>query len=142
MDNMDGVAIGNDSLDFSGQTPDDFSHEDGVIEGTPGNAKDEFVAIGGDFAEKAKKASQLETMSFEERIAHLRTVVSSNPLQRELLYKTLKYCSTRRILPDVEESIASYPEFSGATQSPYYLLLFLVNGGGIDAFDLDEEGNA
>ena len=93
-----------------------------------------------DMAEREDPASRLALMTFEERIDLVERAVKRNPLHREVLYKTLKYCMERRLLPDVEESIASYPEFPSTAQSPYYLLHFLVKDGGIDVFELDEEG--
>ena len=94
-----------------------------------------------DVAERENAAVSLDSMTFEERIALLERSVKRNPLHREVLYKTLKYCMERRLLPDVEETIASYPEFPGTAQSPYFLLNFLVKDGGIDVFELDEEGD-
>ena len=82
----------------------------------------------------------LEGKSFEELVEHLRMVVTRNPLYREIHYKTLKFCCERRILPEVEEYIASCPEFPATTQSPYFLLQFLLQGGGIDVFELDVHG--
>ncbi|MCL1799247.1 MAG: hypothetical protein FWG23_05890 [Eggerthellaceae bacterium] len=140
MKNRDDAAVGAKGPDASDGACAPVPGEDGAIEATARDAQDDFISIGGDFAERVDPASRLEDMAFEERVAYLTRVVMSNPMQREILYKTLKYCSSRRVLSDVEESIAAYPEFAGATQSPYYLLLFLVNGGGIDAFDLDAEG--
>ncbi|MDR1184028.1 MAG: hypothetical protein LBK67_04455 [Coriobacteriales bacterium] len=77
----------------------------------------------------------------QERVDSLKMVVTRSPLQREIKYKTLKFCCSRRILPEVEDFIASCPEFASAEQSPFFLLRFLLEGGGIDAFELDEEGN-
>jgi hypothetical protein len=78
---------------------------------------------------------------FGERVAFLKKVVTRSPLQREIKYKTLKFCCSRHILPEVEDFITSCPEFASAEQSPFFLLRFLLEGGGLDVLELDEEGN-
>jgi hypothetical protein len=100
---------------------------------------DEPVAIGGEKTEQ-KPSQDLGELSFEERLRTLEEVVCRNPQNREIHYKTLKYLDEFRVLPDVEGFIQACPEFSSATQSPYFLLLFLIKGGGIDCFELDCNG--
>jgi len=82
----------------------------------------------------------LDTMDFEDRIALLKRTVTRNPLHREIHYKTLKFCCDRHILPEVEDFIASCPEFSASTQSPFFLLKFLLKGGGIEVYEVDING--
>lgn len=101
--------------------------------------KEEKLFVGNDISLHPGPA-KLEEMSFDERIAHLKKTVTRHPLHRELHYKTLIYCCERHILPDVENFIATCPEFPSADQSPYFLLRFLVQAGGIDAYELDEAG--
>lgn len=97
------------------------------------------VAIGGDISE-ISTGPDLESMSFEERVNHLREVVFKNPLEREIHYKTLKFCFERRTLQEIEEFIGSLPEFSAAAQSQYYLLQFLLRGAGIEEYEVDAYG--
>jgi len=86
------------------------------------------------------KEDDLGGLDFEERVAHLKGVVNRHPLHREIFYKTLKYCTERRILPEVEDFIIACTEFEAVSQSPYYLLMFLLRGGGIETYELDENG--
>ncbi len=67
-------------------------------------------------------------------------VVMKQPLHREILYKTLGFCRERRGLTDVEQEIATYPEFKHATQNQYRLISFLADGGGLDRLELDDVG--
>lgn len=89
---------------------------------------------------KRSPSPDLDSMSFDERIERLKFVITQSPLHREIFYKTLKYCQERHILSEVEEFIEACPEFPAAVQSPYYLLQFLLRGGGIDVLELDENG--
>ena len=73
-------------------------------------------------------------------LAALDKVVQRNPLNREIHFKTLAFCCTRRLLPEVEDFIAACPEFASAEQSPYFLLQFLLKGHGIDSFEVDADG--
>ena len=116
-----------------GESVDGLEGNDGPDEGEDGSSALEV-------SERPVNTSVLDAMSFEERIEHLARAVKRNPLQREILYKALKFCITRRLLPDVEEMIASCPEFEGAGQSPFFLLRFVVQAGGIEVFEIDEEG--
>jgi len=112
-------------------------------DGETGQADLETTALC--FEENLELSSELNLepnseLSFEERLKHLSSSAKRNPLHREINYKTLKFCAERRILPEVEDFIAGCPEFKKASQSPYFLLLFLLKGGGIDTFELDEAG--
>ena len=100
---------------------------------------DELVASAREITE-LPEAPIVSELSFEEKVEFLKTTVTRNPLQREINYKTLKFCCEGHTLSEVEEFIASCPEFEAAVQSPYYLLQFLLKGGGIDTFELDHEG--
>lgn len=97
-------------------------------------------AIGGDIAERTP-GPDFGAMDFGERVDYLREVVLKNPLEREIHYKTLKFCCDRRTLHEVEDFIGACPEFPSTTQSQYYLLQFLLMGRGIEEFELDKDGN-
>jgi hypothetical protein len=61
-------------------------------------------------------------------------------LHREILCKTMGFCREQRALTDVENEIATYPEFRCATQDQYHLISFLVDAGGLDRLELDVDG--
>jgi hypothetical protein len=79
-------------------------------------------------------------MTFADKVAKVEEAVFRSPLHRELLYKVLKYCRSMQALQDIEERIATYPEFTQAGQSQYILITYLIKAGGLETFDLDEEG--
>jgi len=79
-------------------------------------------------------------LTFEERFDRISAAVLKQPLHREILYRTLLFCREQRDLPDVEAEIATYPEFAHAAQNQYRLISFLVDAGGLDLRELDEDG--
>jgi hypothetical protein len=69
------------------------------------------------------------------------SLLKANPLYRPILVRILKYCNgTRRLLRDLEDRIAEYPEFKQSTHPQYYLIMWLVERGSLDMFELDAEG--
>jgi hypothetical protein len=124
-DNNGLVAPGNDEI--SGSMDDsDFEEE-------------EVVVIGVERYHEPEDEPPAEE-SHEDKVAKVEEAVFRSPLHRELLYKVLDYCREMRILQDVEEQIASFPEFAQASQSQYILITYLVKAGGLDVFELDESG--
>jgi hypothetical protein len=88
-----------------------------------------------------RKDDQQEELDFEGKFKKLRKFVYSNPLTREVYYKTLKYCREQRLLHDLEEHVGAYPEFKAAAQSQYFLITWLVERDGLQELELDEDGN-
>lgn len=78
--------------------------------------------------------------ALEARVDAVMAAVRKQSLHREILYKTLTFCRERRELPDIEHEIATYPEFKYATQDQYHLITVLAEAGGLERFELDEEG--
>ena len=62
----------------------------------------------------------------------LEAAVLRQSLHREILYKTLGYCQEGRTLAEIEEEIASYPEFETALQSQFFMVQVLVRHGGLE----------
>ena len=56
------------------------------------------------------------------------------------MYKTLKYCTEERVLRDVEEHIATFPEFPRVTMNQYYLITSLVEAYGLELIERTEDG--
>lgn len=88
----------------------------------------------------APEAEAAEPAPFEERYEKLMGVVSNKPSHREMLLRTLAFCTEERPFPLVEETIAGYPEFEVADQNPYRLIMYLVDGGGLEMFEVDADG--
>lgn len=78
---------------------------------------------------------------FDEQVAALEKFIRFEPLIREIDYKILVYCATRRALGEVEEAIASWPEFAGATRDQYHLITELARHGGLEEVELDAGGH-
>lgn len=70
----------------------------------------------------------------------LKAAIVRVPRHRELFVRMLGFCRKRRVLGDVEREIASYPEFSAAAQTPYHLIMTMVNRGGLRWIELDASG--
>ena len=103
--------------------------------------KEEEDLFAGNDISLLPEPKSLEEMTYDERINLLKKTVTRHPLHRELHYKTLKFCTERHTLTEVEDFIASCPEFPHTRQSPYFLLRFLMKGGGIEMYEVDAEGN-
>lgn len=123
------------SLTPDGIPADAFEAEDYL----PPLEEEEAAAVVIDVADSNKK-KEIGDMDYEERIEFLRKAVLCHPGHREILYKTLKYCCERHLLNDVEEYIADCPEFKSANQTPYHLLMFMVDGGGVELLELGHDG--
>jgi hypothetical protein len=76
----------------------------------------------------------------EDPVDRVIAAVTKQPLHREIHYRTLGFCRERRPLNEVEEEIATCPEFKCATQNPYRLISFLADAGGLDRLELDDDG--
>ena len=55
------------------------------------------------------KPSEKKELSFDEKVEALDRFIHFEPLIREVDYKTLLFCETRRNLSDIEEAMASFP---------------------------------
>lgn len=89
-----------------------------------------------DAAGKGAKAA----LTFDERVAALDRFIHFEPLIREIDYQTLLFCDERRELSEVEEAMAAFPEFPGATRDQFALITELVDHGGLELFELDGVG--
>lgn len=88
----------------------------------------------------AAEGEPVQALSFDDRVDRVRALVTKQPLHREMLYKTLVFCCERRALRDIENEIATYPEFKYGTQDQYHLISFLADAGGLERFELDDAG--
>jgi len=80
------------------------------------------------------------TLTFEEQVEKVRACVYNQPAHREILYRTLVFCETRRGFSEVEDEIACYPEFGYAQQNQYRLITYLVDAGGLEKLELNVGG--
>ena len=81
-----------------------------------------------------------EDLSDDEKLTALNKCVTQHPLNREIYYKILKYCVEERPLGDIEERIATYPEFPRATMNQFYFVKMLTNNHGLELIERTEQG--
>ncbi len=81
-----------------------------------------------------------DTLTFEEAVDKLMATVTRTPRFREIMRKTLKSCTVRRDLHDMETEIMGYPEYRYAAQNPYRIIRYLIDAQGLYLLELDEEG--
>lgn len=79
-------------------------------------------------------------LTLDEKLTALEETVCRHPLNREVLYRMLSYCAEERTLGDLEEAVASWPEFRGATQNQYRLAEHLVRAYGLEKIERDACG--
>lgn len=79
-------------------------------------------------------------LTFEEKLEKLRYTVHNHPTLREIFRKILVYCETERTFSDLEERIATYPEFKHAGQTQFNLIDQLLFSYGLDMLEYGEEG--
>ena len=87
------------------------------------------------------QAAISEGDALDQRLKKLLEFMYAQPLNREIYYRVLGFCETRRALPEVEDFILQRPECAGALQSPYFIILDLVDHGAIAMLELAEDGH-
>lgn len=83
---------------------------------------------------------QAANAALESTLAEIERTLTRQSLHREILYKTLAFCQERRTMREVEDAIASFPEFKTATQNQYFLMNSLVEAGGLSRTFVDAAG--
>lgn len=78
-------------------------------------------------------------LTFEEQVDNVRKIVNSKASHKEILRKILVRCDTLCELGELERTVQGYPEYAYAAQNPYRLIIYLVDAGGLEKVDLDEE---
>lgn len=79
-------------------------------------------------------------LTFDEKLYLLEEAVVKHPLNREVLYKLLAYCTEERTLEDIEQTLATWPEFRTATQNQHRLAETLARAFGLEHIERDAEG--
>lgn len=77
----------------------------------------------------------------ESSVVEVVDCLCRHPRHRELLYKTLAYCSEEKQLADVEDWIEHQPEFPSALQDASSLVKSLADHRGVSITTLDEDGH-
>ena len=94
-----------------------------------------------DAVEHFSEQDYIDEIAFSRQVARLTESVVRHPLHRELMYKVLVYCQDSRDLTDLENKIATFPEFERASTDQYHIIETLERAGGLERFELDEEGD-
>ena len=114
----------------------DLADSDSDADVDPVDSLDPEVAA----SDSAEDDSYVDDIAFSRQVARLTEAVARQSLHREIFYKTLVFCTESRPLAEIEQQIASYPEFKHAANNPYHFVQVLENAGGLERFELDEEG--
>ena len=97
-------------------------------------------ADGVDQVDEPDEGTYVDDATFSRQVAKLTAAVARQPLQREILYKVLTYCQESRGLQEIEHEVTTYAGFKHAANSPYHFIEVLENAGGLERFELDDEG--
>lgn len=97
-------------------------------------------AEGADQVDEPDEGTYVDDVTFSRQVAKLTAAVARQPLQREILYKVLVYCQESRGLQEIEHEVTTYAAFKHAANNPYHFIEVLENAGGLERFELDDEG--
>lgn len=92
-----------------------------------------------DVASGEGTAEVVNGLTREECRERLENIFKRHAAHREIFYQILVFCQEMRLLPNIEEGIATYPEFKHAAQSPYHFIRTLEEAGGLTRIELDEK---
>ena len=93
-----------------------------------------------DEPDEPDEGTYVDDVTFSRQVAKLTAAVARQPLQREILYKVLVYCQESRGLQEIEHEVTTYAAFKHAANNPYHFIEVLENAGGLERFELDDEG--
>lgn len=93
-----------------------------------------------DIAEQDAQGTERETLSPDEALSVLTTTINRHPLHREILFKTLVFCTSEQPLSAIEQAIESSPEYKQCSQSPYQLIKSLAKAYGVKSIERDANG--
>ena len=78
--------------------------------------------------------------SREEQVALLEHAIRQQPGHREIYLRILEYCRTPQVLADIENEIATWPEFKLATLDQYFMICTLEKYQGLLRQEMTEDG--
>jgi hypothetical protein len=91
-----------------------------------------------DMSSTKGKAVSTEELTHEGCRRKIEDIFKRHAAHREIFYRTLVFCQERHRLEEIEEEIATYPEFKHAAQSQYHFIHTLEDAGGLTRIELDE----
>ncbi|MDR3053472.1 MAG: hypothetical protein LBU48_06405 [Coriobacteriales bacterium] len=92
-------------------------------------------------AEAAPDAQTKTPLTFEQKVDHVAHLLLANTLNRPTLYRILGITAQGAVpLFDLEDQIQKLPEFTTATQPPYYLIEWLVDAEALRFIEVDATG--
>jgi len=137
---MVAVAMGDEQLSVSG--------EEGLVESAKmGQPLGENAELAGEDVQgvdpdlEAMDSADYEAAAFDAKVLGAIDLLQANPLNRMMLYRILRACDSRMWpLHELEEHVLAQPEYTNATQPPYFLISWLVEYQALDAIEIDHEG--
>lgn len=121
------------------EAPADGAAMQPMAAGTPA-ASESPEAEDADQVDEPDEGTYVDDVTFSRQVAKLTAAVARQPLQREILYKVLVYCQESRGLQEIEHEVTTYAAFKHAANNPYHFIEVLENAGGLERFELDDEG--
>ena len=86
-------------------------------------------------------AGYVDPQLFRRQVAKLTEAITRQSLHREIYYRVLAFCADEsQPLRTIEEYVAGLAPFKQAANSPYHFIEVLETAGGLERFELDEEG--
>lgn len=80
-----------------------------------------------------------EELSYEDKVKRLEFAIRRQPAHREIFLRILETCRTPTILGDLEQNIASWPEFKSATADQYLMICILERYEGLVRYEMTED---
>ena len=123
-------------------TPEELRQQDGADDQTEDNG---FVNPANDDASEEPTEAQvqeaMEGLTHDQKLRMLEEVVIKHPLNREVMYLTLAACNEERLERDLEEEMATFPQFASCTQNQYRLIATLVKARGLRRIERNQDGD-
>lgn len=107
---------------------------------SPSTQVDPLSASAADAGDEPDDGDYVDDVTFSRQVARLTEAVARQSLHREILYKVLTFCQESRTLQEIEQEIATYAAFKHAANSQYHFISVLEQAGGLERFELDDEG--
>lgn len=94
-----------------------------------------------DIPDPEEEVEEVVELAFDQKYDLLAAALVKQPLNREILYKTLVFCQEEHILQDIEKEIATFPEFPRCVNNQYAMITNLTRNYGLELIERDIDGN-
>lgn len=95
----------------------------------------------GEIGEDGEEEPEPVELTFEQKLEKLRYTVFNRPPLREMFRRMLIFCQEQKSFNELEDEIATYPEFKHCGLTQFSLIDQLLFSYGLEMLEFDEEGN-